>query len=367
MFGAGGTSGHINPAIAIADHMRRQEPESEIMFCGLAGGLEQEMTERAGYAMQAIRAFGVPEQKRAGLHRFLVENTAGLMQSRKQIKAFQPDVVISTGGYVGGPLVMAALSLGVPVLLHEQNAYPGRANRFLAPYTKSVCISFPESGKYFSRRTHLVLSGNPVAPIFFEVSREESRRKLGIPEDAFQILVLGGSLGAGSVSRAVIGLKDEPVWKRLKEERDVRLTVATGKEQAGSYLDDANGVDGVTAVSYLHDVPHWMAAADLFIGRAGAMTCSELAAVGVPSVLVPYPHAANDHQTLNALMMKHAGAADVIPDAALSSAAMADVIFELVRSPERLADMRQAAKRHAIHDALDIIYSELRRIRKHGD
>lgn len=367
MFGAGGTSGHINPALAIADHVRLKEPDADILFCGIINGLEHEMTGRSGYEMKGIRALGVPEQTRRGIGSFLTENTAGVLESRRLIKHFKPDVVISTGGYVGGPLVTAALWSRVPVLLHEQNAYPGRANRLLAPYTHSVCISFPESGKYFSKRTHLVLSGNPVRPVFFEAERALSRKKLGIADDVFQILLLGGSLGASSLSKAVIGLQDVPLWHTLRTDHNVRLTMSTGKEQAADFLAQANGVDGVHAVAYLHDVPDWMAASDLFIGRAGAMTCSELAAVGLPSILVPYPFAANDHQTFNALTMMNAGASDTIDDARLTSAWMTNAIMELINNPEKRNDMSLAARRLAIHDALDIIYAELRRIRKHGN
>lgn len=367
MFGAGGTSGHINPALAIADHLKMVEPDADMLFCGMQKGLEQEMTERAGYDMKVIRALGLPEQRQRQMWRFLRENTVGIVESRRLIKAFKPDVVIGTGGYVSGPLVTAALLSGIPVLLHEQNAYPGRANRSLAPYAKCVCISFPESGKYFSKRTHLVLSGNPVRPVFFAVEREACRKKLAINDDVFQILVLGGSLGASSLTRAVLGLKNNATWQALCEQRNVLIKMATGQGQADEFLANANGVPGVSAEPYLHNVHEWMAASDLFIGRAGAMTCSELSAVGLPSILVPYPYAANDHQTFNAETMKNAGASEMIRDASLTTDALVTSIQNLIEQPARLEEMRGAAKHLAIDDALTIILREIRRIRGDGD
>lgn len=367
MFGAGGTSGHINPALAIADHIKMVEPDAEVLFCGMQNGLEQEMIKQAGYEMKVIRALGLPEQRRQQIWRFLRENTVGVLESRRLIKEFKPDVVVGTGGYVSGPLVTAALLSGTPVLLHEQNAYPGRANRTLAPHAKCVCISFPESGKYFSKRTRLVLSGNPVRPAFFSVERNTSRKKLDIPDTTFQILVLGGSLGASSLTRAVLGLKNDPTWQALRAQRNIQIKMATGQAQANEYLANANGVPGVTAEPYLHDVQEWMAASDLFIGRAGAMTCSELSAVGLPSILVPYPYAANDHQTFNAETMKHAGASDMIRDAALTTEVLATSIQSLIEQPERLMEMRVAAKHLAIDDALTIILREIRRIRGDDD
>lgn len=366
IFGAGGTSGHINPALAIADHIRLLEPDADIMFCGMENGLEQEMTSRAGYQMKIIRALSIPGQRRRRLFRFLKENTSGFLESRKLIKHFQPDAVIGTGGYVSGPLVMAAIWSRVPVLLHEQNAYPGRANRFLAPYTRSVCISFAESGKYFSKGTRLVLSGNPVKPEFFLAERESAREKLGIPDHTFLILLLGGSLGANSLTNTVIALADEPAWQTLRESHDVRIQMSTGIEKASEFLSKVNAVDGVTAAPYLHDVEDWMAAADLFIGRAGAMTCAELAATGTPSLLVPYPFAANDHQTFNATSMENAGAAEMIQDKDLTASWLVSAIEQLIENPEKRRTMGQSAKRLAIHDALDIIYQELGRIRKNG-
>lgn len=366
IFGAGGTSGHINPALAIADHIKRQEPDAKIMFCGMEDGLEQEMTRRAGYDMSVIRALSMPGQKKRRFFRFLKENSAGVLESRKLIKSFQPDAVIGTGGYVSGPLVMAALWSGVPVLLHEQNAYPGRTNRLLAPYTKSVCISFAESGKYFSKGTRLILSGNPVKPAFFEAEKDEARASLNIKEETFLILLLGGSLGANSLTNTVIGLKDDPAWHALRERYDVRIQMSTGIQKADEFLPGVNAVDGVTAVPYLHSVENWMAASDLFIGRAGAMTCAELAATGTPSILVPYPYAANDHQTFNAMSMKNAGAAEVIQDKQLTTTWLIEAIGHLIEEPDKRRVMGQSAKRLAIHDALDIIYQELGRIRKNG-
>jgi UDP-N-acetylglucosamine--N-acetylmuramyl-(pentapeptide) pyrophosphoryl-undecaprenol N-acetylglucosamine transferase len=365
LFGAGGTSGHINPALAIADTIAVREPDSEIVFSGTENGLEAELIKRAGYQMELIRARGISETRRKRFCAFIRENTAGVSAGLRLIRKYRPHLVIGTGGYVCSPLVLAALFLRVPVLLHEQNAFPGRSNRLFAPYTKSVCISFAESKKYFSKRSHLRLSGNPVRREFFELERKEARRTLGLDDSTFLVLMMGGSVGASSLSESVIHLKDNQVWKTLAAQ-GVRIKLSTGHDQAKDYVEPAKAVPGVDAEAYIHDGAVWMAACDLFIGRAGAMTCAELAALGKASILVPYPYAISDHQTHNAATMTDAGAAELLTDAELSGDVLAEKIRGYVSDRALLDMMEKAAAQLAIPNALDIIYDEIVRVRRDG-
>jgi UDP-N-acetylglucosamine--N-acetylmuramyl-(pentapeptide) pyrophosphoryl-undecaprenol N-acetylglucosamine transferase len=172
----GGTSGHINPALAIADQIRLEHPDAEILFCGTSRGLEQTMVPRAGYDFRAIRARGLPRRPSIEMLRALADFFAGRRQCRQILREFKPDAIIGTGGYVCSPLVAAATSLKVPVLLHEQNAFPGRSNRLMARNSQMVCISFPGSEEWFRTKSPIVLTGNPVRPEFFKLTRQAARK-----------------------------------------------------------------------------------------------------------------------------------------------------------------------------------------------
>lgn len=351
----GGTSGHINPALAIAEQIRLDHPDAEIRFCGTARGLESSLVPRAGFDFMAIRARGLPTRLSPDLFRALADYAAGYRKCRSLLKAFRPNAVIGTGGYVCSPVVAAASSLKIPVLLHEQNAFPGRSNRLMARRSQAVCVSFPGTEKRFSTHAPITLTGNPVREVFFHQDRASARAALGLDPQRPVILAIGGSLGARNINQAILGLdlpEDSPVGG-LKP----HLILAAGKQHytAVAAMAAEAGKSWLEVHEYLYDMHLYMAAADLLICRAGAMTCMELSALGRPAVLVPYPFAANDHQTFNARVLADAGAALLCLDSELTPAWLASTLQELFSDPDRLAGMGRAAAGLAKPDATSAI------------
>ncbi len=367
LIGAGGTSGHINPALTLANYTKEQNPEAEIVFCGLKNSLEAEIVARAGYKLEYIRAVVLPSRGSRKKMRWMRENITGIRQCMKYIRRYKPDIVVSTGGFVGSPLVFAGLLLRKPVLLHEQNALPGRSNRFFGPSCKAVCISFAESVKYFKRKTKTVLTGNPVSADFFKLTKEEARCKLNIAEDVFHVVLMGGSLGARSLNSAVVDLVESGKWASMVEEYpNLFLTISTGMQRGKEICQQLSDVPNITASEYLYDGLSWMASADLFVGRAGAMTCAELAALGLPSILVPYPYAADDHQTFNARTLTDIGAALMCRDQDFSAEYMYSQILILMKNRAGLAAMGKQARTRALPNATAKIHDTLLQVIRDG-
>ncbi len=367
VFACGGTSGHINPALAIAERIREEHPDADIRFCGTARGLESDIVPRAGFPFVAVRARGFPNKPSPELFRALADYVAGRRQCRRFLRDFQPNAVIGTGGYVAGPVVSAAHSLGLPVLLHEQNAFPGRSNRVMARRSQAICISFPGTEKYFPAGTPVTLTGNPVRDVFFRISRDDARRQLGLASQQIVVLAMGGSQGARSINEAILGLDFPaacPPETGGSAGASPLLILAAGKKNFAAVHEAAQGKAWLSVREYIHDVHFYMAAADVVINRAGASTCAELAALGRPSILIPYPFAAGDHQTFNAQVMADAGAALLCPDGELSPARLLRDLQALLPNPATLARMSRAAAALARPDAAGAICRRLYEIRR---
>ncbi len=344
----GGTSGHINPALAIAEQIQRDHPDAEIRFCGTARGLESTLVPRAGFAFTAIRARGLPSRPSREMLRAVADYLAGYRQSRRLLRQFRPNAVIGTGGYVCSPVVAAAAGLRIPVLLHEQNAFPGRSNRLMARRSQAVCISFPGTEQRFHTRAPITLTGNPVREIFFRQDRLTARTALGLDPAQPVILAMGGSLGARSINLAVLGLD---FTAEQADGKAPLVILAAGRQHFQAVSAAAAGKPWLAVHEYLYDIHLYMAAADLLICRSGAMTCAELAALGRPAIMVPYPFAAGDHQTYNARAQADAGGAVLCPDSQLTPAWLMTAIKDLFHDPDRLPRMGQAAASQARPDA----------------
>lgn len=338
----GGTSGHVYPAIAIADRIRKEAPGSTIEFCGTARGIESELIPKAGYHMHEIRASGLPSGLSKKTFKALSDFRAGRSRCVELIREFKPAAVIGTGGYVCSPLVSAAVKMKVPVILHEQNAFPGRSNRFMSRKAAVVCTGFPGTEDYFRSAKRVVYTGNPIREVFNSVERLSCRAMLGFRPEEFLILAMGGSLGSKTINRAVTGLFDQ------LETKSVRIVLSAGKQQYPELKAEMTDRSvGAEIYEYIDDTHLYMAAADLIICRAGAITCAEVAAVGVPSIMIPYPYAAGDHQTYNAKKFTEAGAGICIPDSELSAERLARETEKFIKNRSYGSDMgRNAAKLH---------------------
>lgn len=357
LIAAGGTSGHINPAIAIADEIKRQEPEAVIVFCGTKKGLENTVVPKNHYDLIHIDAAGFPKKLSMQLVHAVIAYFKGRRQSRDYIRKFSPDAVIGTGGYVCGPMVSMAAAMGIPTLIHEQNAFPGKANRFLSKKAEVVCISFPNTESAFPKAKKIVMTGNPVRREFYGLTRAQAREALGFDANEKILFATGGSLGARSINQAVMGLlKQNP-------KPGFKIILACGKTSYPDLKEEAERYPDVLQLKeYLFDQHLYLAAADVVLCRAGALTCSEIAMLGKASVMVPYPYAAGDHQTFNARAFSDIGASVLIEDRSLEPALLQKELENLFRDPSKLTQMEKNALSLALPDATRMIYSELKEI-----
>ena len=350
----GGTSGHIHPAVAIADELKKQDPSAEVLFCGTEKGLEAQIIPKMGYPFKVIRAAQLPMKISKKTFTAVKEFLAGRKMCRKLLRENRPDVVVGTGGFVCSPLIAAAHKEKVPILLHEQNAFPGRSNRMMSKYAGTVCTSFPNLDHYFNKKAKIVFTGNPIRGVFSTVDRDACRTKLGLTINDTLILAMGGSLGARTVNSAIVELA------KAITDPNVKIILSVGKQRYKEVMEEAkNWPKSIEVFEYIQDPETYLAACDLFIGRAGAITCAEVQAVGAPSVLIPYPYAAQDHQTYNAKTFEDAKAGILLPDDQAVEK-LPGIVTELLADKERLTNMRKNARELAIYDAASRIVDEVK-------
>ncbi len=348
----GGTGGHIYPAIAIANYIREKHPEAEILFIGNAGGMEADLVPRAGYTLQYIRIQGLRRKLTFENVKTAVRFVTARIAAGKILRDFAPDVVIGTGGYVCLPVLLAASALKIPALVHEQNVFPGLAVRVAGRYADTA-ISFPETEKYFKKPPkRVILTGNPIRPSLLAA---EKKKKAGEP----LVLISGGSLGADRINDALVSLL------KMEGQDYYGIIAATGKRNYEAVMERirAAGIrlcENKRIVPYIHNMDEVMAEADIAVSRAGAISVSELCAMGKPAILIPSPNVTNDHQTYNARAMEEKGAAVVVPESALSAELLAGQIKTLLSNRSLLETMGKAAKDGAICDACERIYAWVR-------
>ncbi len=354
----GGTSGHIHPAVAIADELKKQDEKTEVLFCGTEKGLESQIIPSMGYPFHVIRASQLPMKLSKKTFRALKEFLAGRKMCRALLREQKPDVVVGTGGFVCSPLIAAAHKEKVPILLHEQNAFPGRSNRLMSRYAGTVCTSFHEMEHYFNKKAKIVFTGNPIRSAFGDVERTKCREKLGLSEDTFLILAMGGSLGAKTVNESIVE------FARQCKDPNVKIILSVGKQRYKEVSEQAKDwPSSISVFEYIQDPEVYMAAADLFIGRAGAISCAEIQAVGVPSVLIPYPYAAQDHQTFNAKAFSEIGAGILLPDNEAKEK-LPGIVNGLLSDKAKLQEMREKTLSLAIYDAAARICDEVHALAK---
>ncbi|MBQ9965283.1 MAG: undecaprenyldiphospho-muramoylpentapeptide beta-N-acetylglucosaminyltransferase [Clostridia bacterium] len=357
LFAGGGTAGHINPALAIAGYILEKHPDTEISYIGTAEKLEAKLVPEKGYDFHTIDVAGF---QRKISPKNIVKNISAVKKvftsssdSRKLLKEIKPDVVVGTGGYVSGPVLREAQKLGIKTAIHEQNAYPGVTTKMLSEKADYVMLAMPEAEKYLKLKNKPVITGNPVRSELLKITKEEARAKLGIGDEPM-ILSFGGSLGAKKINETVSELIK---WHSATNKfYHIHGTGKTGHEDFMKSLEGVELGDKIDIREYIADMDICMAAADLVICRAGAITLSELAAMGKPAILIPSPYVAENHQFHNAMTLKRAGAAEVVEEKDLSSDLMIDLVSHLIENKPRLAKMSEAAKSIAITDANERIY-----------
>lgn len=360
LLAGGGTAGHINPALAIAGYIKKKRPETEFLFIGNRDGMEQRLVPQAGFDIKSITISGF---KRSFSPKNMVENVKTITrtftsshEAKKIISEFKPDICIGTGGYVSGPVIRTAAKMGIPCIIHEQNAYPGVTNKMLAKSVNKVMLAVPDAKKYFEK-ADFVVTGNPVRGDILTADKEESRAELKLDERPM-ILSFGGSLGARKINEAVADI----VARSGKDGRYQHIH-AYGKygdwfpdlvKEKGTDISQCNNLD---IRPYIDNMPTCMAAADLVICRAGAITLSEIQAMGKPAILIPSPNVAENHQYHNAMALVNAGAAEIIEESELSGETLMKTVDKMLLNPEQLKTISENSRKMAITDANERIYS----------
>ena len=360
MIATGGTGGHINPGLAVAGYIREHYPDSQILFVGTAVKMEAQLVPKAGYDFKTIDIQGFSRDLTpAGIAKnvktlFLILKSSS--QAKRIIEDFKPDVVIGFGGYVSGPVLKTAAKMGIPTAVHEQNAFPGVTNKTLAKKVDRVMLTAPEAEKYITPKNPCVVTGLPVRGELINADRDISRAELKV-DDRPVILSMGGSLGAKVINEAMTQLISERY-----DRKNCYYLHATGKNGVGMFdvLKNEKGINleenkHIMLREYIDDMHRCMAAADLVICRAGASSLSEIQALGKPSILIPYPYAAENHQYHNAMALVNNNAAILIEEKDFTGERLIKEVDALLADPERLKTLGENAKKMTIYDATERI------------
>lgn len=355
----GGTGGHIFPAIAIADAIKRLSPDAEILFVGAKGRMEMEKVPEAGYTIIGLKIQGI--QRKLSLRNLVVpfRIIGSMLQARSILRDFKADVAVGVGGYASGPTLRMASMLGIPSVIQEQNSYPGITNRLLAKKAKRICVAFTGMEKYFPAEK-IVLTGNPVRASLQKslTSQKEALEFFGLNPDKRTILVVGGSLGARTINEAIA-----TSLEKIGANDTLQVLWQTGKNFDAKNMS-ARIPANVKHYPFIREMDKAYAAADVVISRAGAMSVSELCIAGKPAILVPSPNVAEDHQTKNARSLSDTGAALLMPDAEAREKLWAEV-ERLIGNKEQMMALSGKIKAKAIGDSDEriarIVIEEARR------
>lgn len=360
LLAGGGTAGHINPAIAIAQSVKKHHPDAHILFVGNEGGLEQKLVPDAGFDIKSVSIRGF---KRSLSPKAVAENIGTVFKAvsaskaaKKIIKEFAPDICVGTGGYVSGPVIRAAQKLGIPTVIHEQNAFPGVTNKMLSKKAKRVMLAMDAARKHFEADCIFVLTGNPVRSQILTSQKDSARKALSLDSRPV-VLSFGGSMGARKINENMAGII-------ARSGRDGKYQHIHAYGKYGTWFPDLvreNGADpekcsNLDVREYINNMDLCLAAADLVVCRCGAITLTEIQIMGKPSVLIPSPHVAENHQFHNAMALVNENAASVIEEKDLTQEKLTEEIDRLLSDTSLLTQYAQNAKKMAITDANERIY-----------
>ena len=357
---AAGTAGHINPGLSIANKIKEEEPNSEIIFIGTDRGLEKDLVPRAGYELKTIEAYGLNFKKPGKL----LKTLKGFGKARKIIKEFNPDVVIGTGGYICGAVITEASKLGIPTLLHESNAFPGKAVKMLAKRTDRILVGFNETKERLNNAKRIVVTGNPTKIRDLNLSKDKKEKiikDLGLDTTKPILLVFGGSQGARAINNAIIKII------KSNANKNYQIIWAPGpvqyeviKEELKNSSMDIENLGNVKVFPYIYNMEEIMNISDLLICRSGAMTVNEVSIVGKPAMFIPLPGVSQNHQEYNAKVLEKIGAAKIIHNEDLETIDLNKYIEDLIYNKELLKQMGEKAKTVAQHNVLETIYKEIK-------
>lgn len=357
----GGTGGHINPALAIAQKVRNENPSNEILYVGTKNGLESELVPKEGFEFKYVTAKYLRRKISFENIKTFAASIKGVFEAIKIINEFKPDIVVGTGGYVCGPVVLAASIKKIPTMIHEQNVFPGITNKMLSKAVDVIGISFAEAEKYFPKEVSkkLVLVGNPVRKDILTSDRRKSRTKFNLRPDTIMIYSFGGSGGQLSLNEAIID-----VIKKYNGQGNIKIIHVTGKKMYESFMENIRKdnimlKENIEVLDYMYDAATALSASDIVIGSAGAITIAEITVTGVPSILIPKTYTAENHQEYNARALEKEGAAKVILEKDLDGIALIAAVEEIIENKNVLKTMSLNSKRMGNTDVENKIYESM--------
>lgn len=352
----GGTGGHIFPALAIADKIKKEYSNSELLFVGAEGKMEMERVPKAGYDIMALPVVGMERKKLWKNIAVLFKLFQSNRKAKKILSEFKPDIVIGVGGYASFPILKMAQNLGIPTLIQEQNSFAGKSNKWLGKRADAICVAYDEMDTFFPRNK-IVKTGNPVREQIkiFDFSNSEIKREFNLSKDKKTIGIVGGSLGAMSINKTIE--KNCKTWI----EKGYQIIWQTGKVYTPpSFVKE---LPGLIVADFFENIEKLYAASDIIISRAGALACAELAIVGKPVIFVPYPYAAENHQYSNALSFVEAGAAFLVADNEVDNQ-LPKAVNNILENENLQREMQAKMKGLALWEAEDLIWKEINKIIK---
>ena len=366
LIAAAGTAGHINPAISIANKIKQEEKDSEIIFIGTDRGLENDLVPRAGYKLEKIDAYGLTIKPSIDNLKKMYKTFLGIGEAKKIVKDFKPDIVIGTGGYICGAVVLAAKANNVPVLLHESNSFPGKAVKMAAKRADTILVSFEDAKKRITNCKNVVYTGTPVKIKKQNYSINEKLsiiKKIGLNELKPIVLIFGGSQGAQKINEAIID-----IIKQTKN-KNYQIMWATGPKQFDIIKDDLqkekldiNNIQNSKIVPYIYNIEEVENIADVIVARSGAMTITEIANLSKPSILIPLPNVSNDHQMYNAKVLENVGAAKIIKNDDLTGDLLNSQIQNIILDKNKMLEMGKNAYKVSNKDVENKIYNEIKKL-----
>lgn len=363
---AAGTGGHINPGIAIANKIKKEEPNSQIIFIGTNRGLENDLVPRAGYELKTIQAYGFNRQISFDNIKKMYKTFRSIGEAKKIIEEFKPDVVIGTGGYICVPVGIAAKKKKIPVVLHESNAFPGIAIKMLSKKADTILLGFEDAKKRIPKAKNLVVTGTPTKVKHVDISSSKKAqllKEMELSENLPIVLCFGGSQGAKSIN--------ESLTQIITKQKNINYQIiwAAGptqyeivKEELQKYQMDIEHLKNSRIVPYIYNMEEIMNVVDLVVCRSGAMTITEISKVGKPAIFIPFPFATENHQEYNARVLEKEGAAKIILDKNLTADLLNETIESMVRDKIKLQHMEEKARSISIPNVEDRIYKEVKKV-----
>ena len=367
---AAGTAGHINPGLAIANKIKEKEKDSEIIFIGTTRGLENDLVPRAGYKLETIEAYGFSKEISITNIKKIYATLNATGKARKIIQEFKPDIIIGAGGYICGPVVWAAKKEKIPVVLHESNAFPGKAVKMLSKKAETVLISFEEARNRIPNAKNIVFTGTPVKIEKKNYTLEQKKnilKEIELTEELPIVLIFGGSQGAQKINEAIIGIIEE------KLNKNYQIIWATGTKQFDIIKSELskkdiniNNIKNAKILPYIYNMEEIMNISNVIVSRSGAMTITEISNLGKPSILVPLPNVSQDHQLYNAKVLENIGAAKIILNNELKKDNLNYEIEKIIENKNLMEKMGEKAFSKSVKNVQENIYKEIKKVAK-GD